>query len=596
MIRVWRRRCTFEATALACAALLFCAGGRPAQAAQKRAGTALLVLPYVALSGTADAFAARVSAQVAAELASRAELRLVEAPDRVGNVPAEKLRAEAALASAQGRAMLEQAQALSGNGPRDQAVRALEKAIAALSSRPLAVDEATGKLLSDAWLSLAVERERSGDDDGGEAALDQLVRLDPDRELRAADYPPAFVHAFGAVQRSAFAEQRATIRVYAPAGADALDPSGDAQPASFEARVLLDGRPLHTAPVLLENVLPGAHVVRVERGGAAWAERVICVSGTEVSLHPKLGGDDAGPLAELRAKLSSGELTQASAQAAARLARAAFAQAALIGAIAREGDGYAVRSFLVLSRSEKVIPLGPATLDPQLVGSSLEVLRVADDVVAHLSAPGAAASLPIALGAASGPALPFPTASAAPPVSGLISSAAPASAAPASAAPVSTPPVSTPPVSTPLPSGDDGRRVAIPGAPSAHPSTVPTARAAAAGADTALAEAPRPAGAVAAPEPSRGLVIPRQATRDDDDMTAPAAKPRTAPPAAVKMQAVEANELTSVREPPPNHGHTALWIAAGVLVVGGLATGGYFLYENGRSPTSATVTAGWTHR
>src|SRR2546430_2148695 len=185
--------------------------------------------------------------------------------------------------------------------------RALAGALAAL------LDEDAGRLLSDAALRLAVERLMSGDEDGGDAALAQLVRLSPERELRKADYPPAFLVELESVKKRIFAEPRGSLRVLAPPGAG-------------ESRVQLDGRPLRSAPVRVADVIPGEHFVRVERAGVAWGQKVVAIAGVETKIAPLPGAE--GPAAEVTTALLQGEIDRAAAMAAGKLGRSAGAQAA----------------------------------------------------------------------------------------------------------------------------------------------------------------------------------------------------------------------------------------------------------------------------
>ena len=72
------------------------------------------------------------------------------------------------------------------------------------------------------------------------------------------------------------------------------------------------------------------------------------------------------------------------------------------------------------------------------------------------------------------------------------------------------------------------------------------------------------------------------------------AKPRPAP--QTRIAALEPDAIKTIREPPAEKkNHTLLWVLAGALLVGGLAAGGYYLYESGQTPTTSTVTATWTH-
>ena len=171
---------------------------------------------------------------------------------------------------AQARTMLGKAAELSQQSRHTAAAEAVQKAIALLTAQPALLDEASGKLLSDAALQLAIERLVSGDEDGGEAALALLVRLDPGRQLNAADYPPAFLVELQGVRKRLLAAPRGSLRVLAPPGAG-------------EARTLVDGRAVPPAAALVEDLIPGEHFVRVERAGVAWGQKVVVIAGVETT-------------------------------------------------------------------------------------------------------------------------------------------------------------------------------------------------------------------------------------------------------------------------------------------------------------------------
>src|SRR5205807_2946643 len=136
-----------------------------------------------------------------------------------------------------------------------------------------------------------------------------------------------------------------------------------------------------------------------------------------------------------------------------------------------------------------------------------------------------------------------------------------------------------PPAQPLAPPPDPVRRVAVPGAPVLSPAPAPS-------------PVPSPPRIVEAP-PSRALVIPRQPT-PDDDAPAPARPVKLVQASQKRFEALEPDQIKTVREaPPPPKNHTALWIIAGILVAGGLAAGGYYLYVNGQTPTTATVNTTW---
>lgn len=284
---------------------------------------------------------------------------------------------------------------------------------------------------------------------------------------------------------------------------------------------------------------------------------------------PKLG--QGGPWRELQAALSQGVLDRKIVSRVAKVAKAAGAQAAVVGVLVNSAEVVSLRSFLVLVRGERVVVLPPLSLDRELLGASLEMLRLADDIQAQLTGPAQKpAALPIALGR-QGNGLQAPPAerSVAPPPAGMAAAE---------------------------PAPEPERRVAIPGA---RPAPSAPAR-------TAVSLEPAPELVAQKPvprersEPSRNLVIPRQRSAEGEALDAPAPpvtseRVKIASPAPQRLEALEPEAIKSVREPAQKNNHALFWIITGALVVGGLAAGGVYLYENGRTPSSATVSATWAH-
>jgi hypothetical protein len=544
----------------------------------------VLAVPLVALPGAPQAAAEKLWAQVVAEVKTRPEVALTEVTDKGSDLAlsANRGAAEAEKAAADARGQVAKAQDLARKGKAVPAAAGFLKAITLLLARPLTVDETGGLLLTDATAQLAVARMISGNDEGGDEALADLVRRAPDKAPSGGDYPPAFLRAYDAARQRVLSGPRGTLRVLAPTE------------AGVPARVLLDGRHLGAAPLQLSDVPSGVHVVRVERPGEAWAETVTLPGGGELLLQPRLGTTAATPVADLAADLARGQLDRPTAAKAARLARSKGAQAALVGTVAKERDGLAARSFLVLVKGERVVPLSAMTLDAELLGASLEVLRLADDLVARLAAPPPEPPLPLPLGTASADALEMPSVAAAPPppeggaapvavssselaraagvapsravlTPGAAPAAAPAPAAPAPApAPVAAaepaPAVAaTPPAPAPAEAAESApaaRRVSIPGqAPAPAPNAPPAAPKVAVAAEEEAAAprtpaAPRAPVTAAAPAPA-----------------APAptvAAPAPAAPAAPSAAAAPAPSAAAPSEPAPRS-------ASGGAVLGSLA-------------------------
>lgn len=615
------------ASALLAGLLAFAPALRASAAGKPR--SAVVFAPFVPLAGAPETVAVKSSELFTQELRGREELKLVPVPasrDAAGDPAAGKALQEAALATTQAKASAGKAAELAAKGRHAQAAEALQKAIALLSARPLAVDEAGAKLLTDASLQLAVERLVSGDEDGGDNALSMLVRLEPARTLPAADYPPAFVRELEGVRKRLFAAPRGSLRVLAPPGAAG-------------SRVALDGRPLRAAPVLIKDVLPGEHFVRVEHGSSAWATRVVVVAGVETRVAPEAGND-------LAASLLQGAVDKAAAAKAVRLARAAGAQAAVFGALVRTAEGLSLRTFLALAKGDRtgdrVLALAPLAVDAELLGASVAMIRLADEAVAKL-APGAeGATLPIPLGALAEESGSIPEVAGAPapapdaaetaeaparegdapalaiePLVPRAAAPAPGSAAASERASKAASPAASPVASgaAPAPQAEPGRRVSVPGAPvpAPAPSAPVPAGAPAPAAAPAAAKAPAaapaesrkpessgPALAAAQPRevsapPSGNLVIPRERTPDEAAPSAATAAPRAVAAPSRRLEALEPGQIKTVREvAPQGRNHALLWVIAGVVVGGALAAGGVYLYENGRTPSTATVNASWS--
>jgi hypothetical protein len=615
-----RRPLPCRATCALLAGLLACLPALQASAAKKARPTTVVVAPYAPLLGVPAALAAKAGDLVAGELKGRDELKVVEAPQAGAPAPRpdfEKLYAQATAALAQGRD-------LGLQGQHGAAAEALARSVGALVGRPAAIDAEGGKLLAELTEALAIERLAGNDDDGADAALAALVRLSPSRPPPTGTLPAGFLRSFRAVERRTLAQPRGALRIHAPDGGG-------------EARVFVDGRALRAAPVLVKDVLPGDHFVRVERDGEVWADRVTVLAGLEVPLTPQLGEADQGPASELRTALQAGQLDRVAVGKAARLAKASKAEAVVLGALSRQGDGYTVRSFLYFARSEKLLQLPVMSLDAELLGGSLEVLKVADDVQRRLVKPGSPVALPVALGApgAAGSAAAVTEVSAAPPPPNLaadptvvaplpdLPTAAPAqaAAAPQLAAPAVARSVEK---SAEVASAKPGRAIVTP-IDEVNEKQAPKATAKVAEKAPAPAPAPvqTPAPAPVAPPPAPApkaevaahheLVVPRSPTgalqlaapppaeKKPEPAPAPAAPPpamaaaapaHTVTAVAPAALAVPSDERPAATEPK---NRTAMWIVLGVVSATALGASGYLLWQSSRTPSTATLNASWTH-
>ena len=230
-----------------------------APAKKPRPPVAVLAVPLVTLPGAPVGAAEKLWAQVVTEVKTRQEIALIEASEKGSDLAlsANRGAAEADKAAADARSQFVRAQELAKKGKAAQAATGYLKAITLLLSKPLTVDEPGGVLLTEATAQMAVARMISGNDEGGDEALADLVRRAPDKAPTGADYPPAFLRAYDAARQRVLSGPRGILRVLAPTE------------AGVPARVLLDGHHLGAAPLQLSDVPSGVHVVRVDRPGEA---------------------------------------------------------------------------------------------------------------------------------------------------------------------------------------------------------------------------------------------------------------------------------------------------------------------------------------
>jgi hypothetical protein len=569
------------------------AGTRDTKSGQaRRQPVPLLLLPLATVVGASTEAATRFGSRLELQLRGLEAVRLVQsaapaaarrpAPESLESATAEKMRT---------REQLETTALLAEAGRHEEAAKLLTAQRERLLQAPLALDAEGGLLYAELLEQLALARTASGDGEGAGQALEERAGL----TLEAAPSgrrPPALQQALAAARQRVLARARGSLRVLVRTG----------QPA----RILLDGQLFGTAPLLLTDVPAGLHILRVERGGAAFAERVRIAPASERLLEPRLDDGDAGPLGDLLATLSLGRLDRPAAAIAARLAKAAGARAAFIGAVAAEGEGQTVHSFLVDAGGAQVTALPRTTFEPGAPGTSLALaLAIENRLRAARGAVGAAVRLPATFAAPSPEASALAVVSVAPSGPQEVAPAAVASAAPAAVAP----PPPLPPPTLPQPAATDPleeapsapRAVAIPGAAQARQPT-PRIRSAIGPAEAldepgAPATGPPPVPSTtptAAQEPAERIgapVVPLRAPSPSAEprraaMRPPATRSGPAPAAALRP---EGKEVAVVREDAAGRGSRALWIVAGALLAGGLGAGGYLLYQGSRSPTTATI-------
>lgn len=258
-----------------------------------------------------------------------------------------------------------------------QAVEELDKVVALYESQHPHIDFSA---LVEVYLNLAVARFRLGQDDEGEALLAQVVRLDPERRLEAEKYPPVFIRIFESTAKKVKAAPRSAIRIDTTAQG---------------ATVVLDGREIGKAPLMIKDVIKGAHYLRVipAEGGEAWAERIEAAPGDVVRLTPSLPSA-GGPLGEIVALMSRNIIDQAVVEKAAAVGEKAGADFVVLGGVHKEANQIVVSSHLLRVAQRRVSLLQRVVVDQAMLGAGIEIYKVGADIANKVEIAGEAESLP----------------------------------------------------------------------------------------------------------------------------------------------------------------------------------------------------------
>jgi hypothetical protein len=357
------------------AALFLSVAAAPARADEAPAGPAavsVVVVPYAPVYGQApQSIGDKVTEAISSEVANDntdfkavplagAKKEAAETKPKEDGVAAAKPQIEAATEALTKGISFAQARKFK------PAVDTLEHGITQFLANFQGADDF--KALSDAYVQLALARLKLGNDDGASKALEDLIRLDPERTL--ADPIPKELINRHAKQRAAFlAKPRGgSMRI-------------DSVPAG--ARVTIDGRDLGETPLIAQAVLPGEHYVRVVKDGIGAAWEKIAVGHDEETASFTLAEEHAsGPLAAISKGIGHNTVDADLLKSVAKLGAASKAEYVVFGGIRKNAStsAYDVKSYSLHVKDGAVTELADISLDEELLGANVEALKVVTDL------------------------------------------------------------------------------------------------------------------------------------------------------------------------------------------------------------------------
>lgn len=336
----------------------------------------VLVLPYAPVYDTVPATTGAKTAELLRTQLGRVDqVELVQMPEDVATTPAVgPTRDEAKLTEARKR--VASADELLKKLKFKQAATELEKAIALFEAQHAFIEFND---LLDAYLSLAVARIRLNQEEEGEKLLATVVRLDPDRTLDPEKYPPVFIRMFERSAKKVKRAERGSLLV---------------EPATAGATVFLDGREVGKAPLLIKDVIKGAHYLKVQpRGGKLWADGVVIESGKQATVRPQLG-ESNGVASELAAIMSRNVIDLALLERVAAIGRKAGADYVVLGGVHREQEKVIANTHLYRIKTGRLCMLQRVVFGEAMDDAGSELARVAADVRAKVELFGTPVTLP----------------------------------------------------------------------------------------------------------------------------------------------------------------------------------------------------------
>jgi hypothetical protein len=224
------------------------------------------------------------------------------------------------------------------------------------------------KPLADAYVRLALLKFKLGRDDDARSLLADLVRLDSRRVLdpERDDVAVSFIARHTDAREKALSGGRGGLRIGStPAG----------------ATVTFDGRELGETPLVLKDVLPGEHYVRIVKPGlgAAW-KKLTVVTGETASWEPGLAGEPSGPLANLARTLVENKLTDTSFTITRKLGELSKADYVLFGAIHKNDEQIDAHTFMYRTKDGTSVELAALSFDLEMLGAGIEIYKLSEDV------------------------------------------------------------------------------------------------------------------------------------------------------------------------------------------------------------------------
>lgn len=330
--------------------VLFCAGASWTASAESRV---LLVPLQPIYRSVPEAKVQEATRLLETELGKKPAIKVLRAGTTQGAVPSADL--------AKPRATQKEAEAAERGLDIARALELRKAAVDQFTQSSSALEDA-GELVL-AYLYLARAQMWAGDDAAAKATLAQVARMDTQPSIPAAEFSRLFRRWFQdiALELSRSAKGKLIVEAGLPG-----------------ARIFLDGRDMSVAPVTIENVVSGEHLLSAQvEGVLPFASMVQVAPNAQtrftVEFKNVLGGSAVGAIAD---DLAENKFSSAKVQTARLAGRDAKADFVVLGAIAQNDANFAVYAFVIDVKTGGLHQLKTVSFDKEMLTAESDVLRL----------------------------------------------------------------------------------------------------------------------------------------------------------------------------------------------------------------------------
>lgn len=338
-------------------------------------GRRVAIVPFAPLTGDLPL---RVGAKAAGMLST--ELKNTQGITLVAS-SAPEVSAPGAGALATARTLVEEARTHREQRKFRLAEETLQKALTEYGAAIGAIESV--EEIAEAWALLSAVQYVTGQDEKGQASLDQALVLAGPRELALQKTSALFSKVVDARRKAVASAAKGSLLVES-------SPSG--------AAVFLNGVAVGNSPVVVKDVPPGVHAWRVKLPtGDMSGGMVEIASGKEAKVRGETRGAD--PEALLTAAIATNAIDQKAIAAAKEHAKTINADLLILGGLSREGKGLALDGFLFTAANGELKRLPRKTFDTELLSAGMEFFNLAGELAKQGAAFGETTRVPVTVAA-----------------------------------------------------------------------------------------------------------------------------------------------------------------------------------------------------